>query len=269
MTFDPTLVNAATETGNGHATRVAGLMISTDPTLRGVSPEAILYSVGDNGTGPDYDPESAVSTQFLITQPFILAVNMSFGNPLVGSNILDGDQLLTQFVDWSAHADNILYVVSGNEDEGGIPIPTDNYNGMTIASSDRVGAVWQKVRATNNFSEDANGERTSISLVAPGDGFPMADRGSTSTTMPHPAGTSYAAPQVTAAAALLQEFALNQFAASQPRWDADAQQHEVIKAVLMNSADKLIDDGSHAPPGGLLGMRRTITDVQLVGIRCL
>jgi hypothetical protein len=261
-TFAPTLVNAVAETDNGHATRVAGMMISTDPTLRGVSPSALLYSIADNGTAPDFDPESAISAQHLVSQPFTLirAVNMSFGNTLVGSNILNGDQLLSQYVDWSARDDNILYVVAGNEGAGGIPVPTDAYNGMVVAYSERVGSVWRRVGADNNFSEDANGdERTSVSLIAPGDGFPMADRGSTSTTVPHPFGTSYAAPQVTGAAALLHEYAVDQITASAPRWDAEAQRHEVMKAVLMNSADKLIDNGTlpvgnPAPQGGLLGM---------------
>jgi hypothetical protein len=53
-----------------------------------------------------------------------------------------------------------------------------------------------------------------------------------------------------------------------PRWDADARKHEVMKAVLMNSADKFIDDGTVTapgeldplPPGSLLGMERTVID---------
>jgi hypothetical protein len=53
---------------------------------------------------------------------------MSFGNPLVGMNTLNGDQLLTLFVDWSARAHDILYVVAGNEGTM-IPVPTDNFTG--------------------------------------------------------------------------------------------------------------------------------------------
>ncbi len=54
--------------------------------------------------------------------------------------------------------------------------------------------------------------------------------------------------------------------AGAPRWGANARRHEVMKAVLMNSADKLIDDGSvevngvAVPQGGLLGMERTVLD---------
>jgi hypothetical protein len=265
MTFNAT-PNLATEI-SAHAEQVAGLMISNDPVLMGVSPNALLYSAGDNGTPPDVDPESAVTTQHVISQPFTLmrAVNMSFGNPLVGANILNGDQLLTQFVDWSARINDILYVVAGNEGTGGIPIPTDNYNGMTVAYSERISGVWRMVSTGNFFNEDANGDqRTSVSLIAPGDGFPMATLGTTSTTAPHPRGTSFATPQVTGAAALLHEYVNKQITAGTPRFDATGHQHEVMKAVLMNSADKLIDDGTvmvngnAVPQGGLLGMQKTI-----------
>jgi len=64
-----------------HAVLVAGVMISSDisdpdmdgdsPT--GIAPSAMLYSIGDNGTPPDFDPESAVSAQHLATAP---SVNM-------------------------------------------------------------------------------------------------------------------------------------------------------------------------------------------------
>jgi hypothetical protein len=53
-----------------------------------------------------------------------------------------------------------------------------------------------------------------------------------------------------------------------PRWGVESQNHQVIKAVLMNSADKLIDNGTvmvngnPVPQGGLLGMTRTVIDQQ-------
>jgi hypothetical protein len=115
-------------------------MISTDMVdpdgpgpmvpLTGVSPGARLYAVGDNGSGPDFDPESALAAQHLasLAGVDVRATNMSFGNPLVGMNTLNGDQLLTLFVDWSARAHDILYVVAGNEGTM-IPVPTDNFTG--------------------------------------------------------------------------------------------------------------------------------------------
>lgn len=73
-------------------------------------------------------------------------------------------------------------------------------------------------------------------------------------------GTSFAAPHVTGTVALLQQHATAQ------AWGANARRHEVMKAVLMNSADKIEDDGTFIPPGetdpipqgSLLGMERTV-----------
>jgi hypothetical protein len=242
-------------------------MISDDATLEGVAPEALLYASADNGMDPDFDPASALSAQHVAVQNGgdVWATNMSFGNPIFGMNILDGNSLLTQFVDWSAREHEMLYVVAGNEGTM-IPVPTDTFNGMTIAYSERVGSVWRRVGSANTFDEDAVGNRTSISLIAPGDRFPMTDLGSMTTTMPHPLGTSFAAPHVTGAVALLQEHAQTQIDNSVPGWDINAQAHQVIKAVLMNSADKIEDNGMFVPPGetepilqgNLLGMGRTV-----------
>jgi hypothetical protein len=64
-------------------------------------------------------------------------------------------------------------------------------------------------------------------------------------------GTSYSAPLATGTVALLQEHAEARIGVAAPGWDADARRHEVMKATLMNSADKV---------EGLLGMGKTILD---------
>lgn len=169
-------VNATNEVRD-HATEVAGVMISTNTTLKGVAPGAHLYSIGDHGTGPDFDPATAESIQHLISLPStdIRAVNMSNLNPpLLLNPPLKGDELLSQFIDWSASANDkdILYVVSGYQ--GNVSpnyIPIDNFNGMTIAYSEKVGSTWSKVGSGNNFTKDASGDRTSTSLIAPGAGY--------------------------------------------------------------------------------------------------
>ena len=64
----------------------------------------------------------------------VWAINFSFAEPL-DEGTLDGSSLLTQFVDWSAATHDTLYVVAGNEVDEMNSVPTDNYNGVTVALS--------------------------------------------------------------------------------------------------------------------------------------
>ena len=249
---------------DSHAQQVAGIMISNDTTDSdtdgdtpvGVAVDALLFSSADNATGPDFDPESALAAQHIATRNGgdVRAINFSFGNPLTGGAALDGKSLLTEFVDWSAAAHDTLYVIAGNEGPGGIPVPTDNFNGMTVAYTRKMGGVYREVDPFNLYTEDAVGLRTSTDLLAPGDSVEAADLGGTEVTN---SGTSFAAPHVTGTVALLQEFADGRIAAPTPGWDADARRHEVMKAVLLNSADKIKDTSG---TGQLLGMEKTIVD---------
>ncbi len=158
---------------SGHSVWVAGILISTDTTLNGVSPGAHLYSIGDNGTGPDFDPQTAESIQFLIMQPGtdIRVVNMSLLNPpkTAPPPPFNGDELISQFVDWSSRANgkDILYLIAHPQGMTAPNVqPSDNFNGMTIVYSEPVNGVWSKVGSGNNFTKDANGDRTSPSLMA-------------------------------------------------------------------------------------------------------
>ncbi len=250
-----------------HGEQVAGIMISTDTTLRGVSPSASLYASAyvTTGTNPGYQ-DALISIQHVSQQTNVWAVNNSWLKPNTEPT-LDSNSLMTLGIDWIASHYNNLQVMAGME-TGHItqPVPTDNYNGMTIGYSERVGAVWRQVGSLNIVQDQPNGGRSLISLIAPGDGYPMTGLGTTTVT--GQIGTSFAAPQVTGTAALLQQVAELNINSSAPRWFPEARNHQVIKAVLMNSADKLIDDGTvivngnAVPQVGLLGMTRTVIDQQ-------
>jgi len=98
--------------------------------------------------------------------------------------------------------------------------------------------------------------RRLITLAAPGSNLEiMTMDGQVTQT----SGTSFAAPHVTATVALLQEYSdrqLRQLLVQEniPNWTLDARNPQVMKAVLVNSTDKIKDNGD----GKTLGMTRTI-----------
>ena len=253
-----------------HAEWVAGVMISTHPISTGVAPEALLYAAGYKPTGFDADPEAAsmgqlIATRMTPTGGRVHAINMSFA---ISGDVPDGDDLLTQFVDWSANHHDVLYVSAGREDNtaSGVFAPTDNYNGITVGTSSKVGSVYSQVAPRNDFDEpivgSIEGPRTAIGLLAPGEDIEMRGLGDILASDVVNDGTSYAAPHVTGTVALLQQFAGQKIISpGGQQWNATrARRHEVMKAVLLNSADKLKDDGTFAAPGSLLDMERTVLD---------
>lgn len=251
-----------------HATEVAGVMISNDVFTRGVSGDADLFSSSGQFrvTTPPIDAvyTRPLSAQFIATQNGgdIRAINMSFTAIFDTGGVPDGNSLLTQFVDWSASVHDTLYVVAGAE--GALPAnfgqPQDNFNGMTVAASSKLGGVFRQAASFNDYSINADtiGDRTTIDIIAPGTDIELVDLGGGQPTVR--SGTSFAAPHVTGTVALIQEFGDQQ----PPAFGTNYMRHEVNKAVIMNSADKLIDNGTvlykgnAIPQGNLLGMERTV-----------
>ncbi|UBF29684.1 S8 family serine peptidase [Kovacikia minuta CCNUW1] len=262
---------------DGHAQNVASIMISSAKAMRGVAPAARLYSSAA-GTPKRYgQPEECLSAQHVALQNGgdVRAINFSFGEALRQDPrpkpVLDGNALLTQCVDWSARIHNVLYVIAGNQGKGGISIPTDNFNGVNVAFTTRLKGIFSKVDFANLGDPSGSGSaiagiesnvgpRRAIGLVAPGNDVPMVSLSGSLTTS---SGTSFAAPHVTATVALLQEYGDRQLRVSCKQtpgcalpWTLRARRHEVMKAVLLNSTDKLKDTGD----GLNLGMSKTILD---------
>ena len=236
---------------SNHAQTVAGVMISMDSTLTGVSPSASLYS-----SAFGFGAENMLVSMQKVAQQNARAINLSFGRALKQGAKLDGSSLETLGLDWSAGKFDTLYVVAGNEGSGGFPLPTDEFNGLTVAYTKKASdGIFKELDADNYLLEDAEGARRSVDIVAPGRNIKMPALGAGDITN---SGTSFAAPHVTGTVALLQEFAEQQIKDMKERWNAEARKHEVMKAVLMNSVDKIKDLGN----GLLLGMEKTILDIQ-------
>jgi hypothetical protein len=257
---------------DGHAANVAGIMISRDKLNTGVAPDAQLFSAavgplrGQNG-----QPEECLASQHLAMQNGgdVRAINFSFGESLSRDPrpepVLDGNALLTQCIDWSHRVHDVLYVIAGNQGAGGIPIPTDNFNGINVAYSRLENGVFSKIDFSNLGSEPEiqplrasrpetnEGPRRSINLVAPGSQIALLDPDGQERVG---SGTSFAAPHVVGTVALLQQLADRQIRSGAANWSLDARKPTVIKAILLNSADKLADTGD----GLRLGMSRTLLD---------
>lgn len=248
-------------TGNlfGHATQVAGVIISTDNTdpdmdgntpigvAPGVSLDASAYvTAGVAGYG-----EAVETAQFLVRGNDVPLLNHSWSKPLAPGFNADGNTILTQGMDWLAQTEDVLNVMSGFQTDSTGPVPLDHFNGITVGRSIKEGGTYRRVSNFNSYTFDMGTSRTFTDLIAPGDDVLLSGMGNTQVTSN---GTSWAAPHATGTAALLHQHANNQITNSVPGWDADAKRHQVMKAVLMNSADKLEDAGD----GLRLGMSRTV-----------
>ncbi|MEX2170299.1 MAG: S8 family serine peptidase [Pirellulales bacterium] len=224
-----------------HATEVAGVMIGKDTPFAdrvGVAPNAELHSMALVNIFSD-DNGVALSLNRLATLNVnVTAINLSISPALQFSEDPDGNSHMSEFVDWSARQHDVLYVIAwGNVDENpAFRKPGDSFNGITVAGSERDGGVYRKWWTGNHVTEDAEGARTSVSLLAPGEGVEVLSLNNQQIPVD---GTSFAAPHVTATTALLHQYAKPKVDAAEPRWTVNSRRHETMKAVLLNSADKL------------------------------
>lgn len=254
-----------------HASMVAEVMIAKDKLFRGVAPQAKLYASAVGSLSEGGQPQECLASQHIARQNSgdIRAINFSFGESLERDErdfaILDGKALLTSCIDWSARQHNVLYIVAGNQGTGGIPIPTDNFNGITTAYTTQRKGKFNKVDFANLsalpigigrsfIKQEINfGDRRAVSLLAPGGQISLYNHKG---EIEKVSGTSFAAPHITGVVALLQEYGDRQLRQSDRiNWSMASRRHEVMKAVLLNSADKIADSGN----GLLLDMERTIS----------
>ncbi len=262
-------------TASGHATRVAGVMVSTSAAYPGVAPSSTVYSV------QLVEPTDTLENDewFLATQQMARVINQSLGTDPVGTNSLGtpirffntlGTSVVERAEDAVVSQTGVTIVqVSGNEAKtayrgagagtvGGTNTLDQEAGAYNIIV---VGSVTNAVSGTatnlSGFSSRGylvNG-RSAVDIVAPGEGiimptFPVGPGGNAVSTN---SGTSYAAPAVAGVTARLIQYGstlLNSNAATDPR---------TMKAVLLNSATKLPGWGQGAVLGGTPGLNGTMT----------
>ncbi len=273
-----------------HATEVAGVMIARNraatPAVRqSVAPGSSLH-VGAFGNYSQANaagsPSNTRTGVVLATQAVILQqpdgvrqVNHSYGGRYVPA---DGNSVSAAGLDYLSRRYDSLQVIAGDEQQrpAGQQQPTpgtpsDLFNGINVGMLRQVGGVYNRGDDGNiPFLPAAPGGRMLTHLMAPGVAVDMPTANTANTAgnayTATDNGTSYAAPHVTAAAALLQQQRRNKQFDNVPRFgNPGAQAHQTMKAVLINSADKIQDNGTfnlnglNIPQGYLLGMQKTIS----------
>ena len=202
-----------------HATEVAGVMIGKNAPCAscvGVAPNANLHSmaivdVSDNS-------RVALALNRLATlEEDVKAINLSFAPQLQSPEIPDGNSHSTQFIDWSAGQHDVLYNVAWGNDTGfQFRRLTDDYNGITVAGSERVDGIYRRLWEGNATTGDATGDRTSVDLMAPGENVEVLTLNDQELFVE---GTSFATAHVTGTVALLQQFGEERIMnVGAPRW---------------------------------------------------
>ncbi len=218
-----------------HATLVANLAAGgTSGGYVGVAPGARVFSASIDPTAkpvkgydtsrsaidwiwtwaPNLDPGAPVPPKVF---------NLSYGYPNRDDDIRAAAQALEQFplfLDWMCKFRGVLFVVaSGNQDSNVVRIPGGHLNGITVGATD---SSMQRRLAGGYIP-------TSPHILAPGQG--VGDGEHTNT------GSSFAAPQVAGAAALLHSHGLGVLGPGFPY---------AAKAIILNAARKRHIAGSNS-----------------------
>lgn len=219
-------------------------------TYLGVAPKSDVYFGGLPVMFTDAEFQSVFD--WLHRKKSVRLFNLSFGRGVVTDDT--ADYVLARFADWFMQTrDDLMVVAAGNEGPNSPPgaeqnpVPgglskitriADAYNGIAVGSSDATFAARDlyssyRLASDTGFLPDVRGKPD---ILAPGhliwDGKTYVPVGAS--------GTSFAAPHVTGAAALLKQVMA-------PRGVSD--EHLVLKAAILNAARKRQITGANASNG--------------------
>jgi subtilisin family serine protease len=275
--------------GEDHAESVAGVMIATD----GVARNAMLYASADGATFLAQNTDWTIKAIQHVARQGVVATNQSFVISNLSVNGTDIVSLVVDYVsqplvqDFQANAINGGYghltVQSRGNAKGwkfgpfrsrqnvieGL-IPVDHFNGINVGTtsvaSGGVQSVWGGTLAKNAWKEgvefiegqqpdeEANMRRLSH-IVAPGKDIEVHRIDNYDPNTIVVSGSSFAAPHVTGAVALLHERS-NQTQPANHRLQDLRYRNLVTKAILMNSADK--EQGELPDMNGNNAMAKTV-----------
>jgi subtilisin family serine protease len=281
--------------GSGHATQVAGVMVSTNPATIGVAVGAKVYSVSglfgpDPVAGPtnddlEFQTNVINAATFLASQPNVRVISMSIGLDSVTNNRttgIAGRAYNTSGTSvWERALDNLvatksvsIVMAAGNEGNnrgvganslGGTNTLGEQagaYNIITVGSvNDAAPGTATNVSAFSSRGYLTNG-RSALDILAVGEGITMPQTngtfagGGTNTKVNN--GTSFATPAVSAVIARLIQASSNRFTAV-PNVATEAQDPRMMKAFLLNSATKLPGWGQGSVFGGTPGLTGSLT----------
>ncbi|MEI8340282.1 MAG: S8 family serine peptidase [Verrucomicrobiota bacterium] len=201
-------------------------------------------------------------------------INNSWGSTVTDASQLDGNGATALLMDEYAgyhgktggttgqYLDKLMVISAGNSGEGnGLPgSPADSYNGLSVGALDATNpnanalvdagrAPFARIASYSSYKPLANG-RNGVDLVAPGTNLwsdlainvAQNDFGipGNSAIAGVASGTSFAAPHVTGEAALLYGAATFPLTSGTTnKGTALSTDHKLIKAILINSADKI------------------------------
>ncbi len=228
-----------------HAVRVAGVMVAeVNNQASGIAPKAKLLSAARGTTVPNKGKDTFVDP---VTQQNIALRNQGAGKigvPVINMSLaqlpgqLNGNSLATLSVDYFSSKFDVLFTQSPHNT---LPdhVPADSYNGLAVlrARADGPTKPFYRVDEKADVSVGSGGRRLAL-LIAPGIEVMMPELNGIAALYRPYSGNSYAAPHAAGVVALLQEYVWSKSNWDQPTKEA-ARHHELMKAVLLNSAEKL------------------------------